>query len=132
MESIPCFNPVLTVLHEAGLLPFCNDICDWNEELILQFYATVHFSGDLDDIHSWVLDWMSADTHLKAPTDELLRALPIDLSPQDAKLAYHEPELPNEMMQVLMKPLAPGEEPKTTFLVKDMLYVPQTIYKILS
>jgi hypothetical protein len=92
----------------------------------------VHFSGDLDDIHSWVLDWMSADTHLKAPADELLRAFPIELSPQDAKLAYHEPELPNEMMQVLMKPLAPGEEPRTSFLVKDFLYVPKTVYKILA
>jgi hypothetical protein len=35
MESIPCFQPVLNVLHEAGLLNFCTDICDWNEELIL-------------------------------------------------------------------------------------------------
>ena len=37
MESLPGFEPVLSVLHDAGLLNFCIDICDWNEELILQF-----------------------------------------------------------------------------------------------
>ena len=47
MESIPCFQPVLNVLHEDGLLNFCADICDWNEELILQFYATLHLSGNV-------------------------------------------------------------------------------------
>jgi hypothetical protein len=36
------------------------------------------------------------------------------------------------MMQVMMKPLVPGEEPRTTFLVKDLLYVPKTVYKILA
>jgi hypothetical protein len=132
MESLPCFTPVLVVLHDAGLLSLCTNVCDWNEELILQFYATMHFSGDLDDIHSWVLDWMSADTHLKAPADELLRALPIDPPQINAKLAYHEPELSDEMMQVLIQPLAPGEAPRTTFLVKDLLYVPRTVYKIMA
>ena len=33
MESLPGFEPVLSVLHDAGLLNFCIDICDWNEEL---------------------------------------------------------------------------------------------------
>ena len=36
MESLPSFTPVLSVLHDAGLLNFCRDIIDWNEELILQ------------------------------------------------------------------------------------------------
>ena len=39
MESMPCFTPVLSMLHNAGLLNFCTHIVDWNEELILQFYA---------------------------------------------------------------------------------------------
>ena len=41
MESLPCFAPILPAIHDAGLLNFCTDICDWNEELILQFYATL-------------------------------------------------------------------------------------------
>nr|XP_040256220.1 nucleolin-like [Aegilops tauschii subsp. strangulata] len=28
MESLPCFTPVLSVLHDAGLLNLCTDICD--------------------------------------------------------------------------------------------------------
>ena len=35
-------------------------------------------------------------------------------------------------MQVLMNPLAEGEAPRTTFLGKDLLYVPRTAYRILS
>ena len=56
MESLPCFVPVLSVLHDAGLLNFCSDICDWNEELILQFYATLHITRNYEDVNSWVLD----------------------------------------------------------------------------
>ena len=132
MESIPCFNQVLAVLHDAGLLGLCTDICDWNDELILQFYATLHLSGEVHDIHSWALDWMSENTHYKARADELLRALPVDPPQEGAKCIYEEPELPNHLMQVLMNPLAEGEAPRTTFLVKDLLYVPHTVYRIMS
>ena len=31
MESLSCFTQVLGVLHDAGLLNFCSDICDWNK-----------------------------------------------------------------------------------------------------
>lgn len=51
MESLLCFVPVLSVLYDAGLLNFCTDICDWNEELILQFYATLHITGDSEDVN---------------------------------------------------------------------------------
>ena len=63
MESLPCFTPVLSVLHDIGLLNFCTDIVDWNEELILQFYATLHITGNAEDVNSWVLDWMTENTH---------------------------------------------------------------------
>ena len=33
---------------------------------------------------------------------------------------------------MLMKPLHSGQAPRTTFLVKDLLYVPRTIYRILT
>ena len=35
-------------------------------------------------------------------------------------------------MNVLMTPLAEGEAPRTTFLVKDLLFVPRTVYRILA
>ena len=56
MESLPCFTPVLSIIHGAGLLNFCTGICDWNEELILQFYVTLHITRNADDVNSWVLD----------------------------------------------------------------------------
>ena len=36
------------------------------------------------------------------------------------------------MLTVLMKPLKPGQAPRTKFLVKVLLYVPQTVYRILT
>ena len=35
-------------------------------------------------------------------------------------------------MQVLMKPLKQGQAPRTKFLVKELLYVPRTVYHILT
>src|SRR4051812_38367018 len=132
MESLPCFEPVHSVLHDAGLLNFCTDICDWNEELILQFYATLHITGNSEDVNSWVLDWITENTHYKAPASELLRALPLSPPLEDAHCVYNEPELSNHYMQVLMKPLKPGQAPRTKFLVKESLYVPRTVYRILT
>ncbi|KAI4974841.1 hypothetical protein ZWY2020_048448 [Hordeum vulgare] len=79
LEEIPCMEPVLSVLHDAGLLPMCSDISDWNIELILQFYATLHISSNADDINTWVFDWMTQNTHYKAPASELLRELPVPI-----------------------------------------------------
>ena len=109
--SLPCFMPVLSVLHDVVLLNFYTDICDWNEELILQFYATLHMTGDSEDVNSWVLDWMSENTHYKAPATELLRALPPSPPLEAAHCVYSEPELTDHYMQVLMKPLKPGQAP---------------------
>ena len=65
----------------------------------------MHFSGNTDDIATWALDWVSEDTHYKAPIDELLHALPVDPPHEEAKKIYEEPRLPHHLMQVLMKPL---------------------------
>ena len=75
MEEIPCFTPVLNVLHEAGLLPLCTNIGDWNCDIILQFYATLHICGDPKDVNTWVLDWMTLYTNYKSPATKLLPAL---------------------------------------------------------
>lgn len=106
MEEIPCFAAILNILHEAGLLPFCTDISDWNTDIILQFYATLHSSSDPKDVNTWVFDWMTQHMHYKAPATKLLRALPISIPSEDAVLMYDERELPNRLMEVLMKPLS--------------------------
>ena len=71
--------------------------------------------------------WLK-NTHYKAPASELLRALPISPPPDGGCCLYDEPELTDHYMQVLMKPLKPGQAPRTKFLVKELLYVPRTIY----
>ena len=63
MEALPCFNSVLQDLHHAKLLQFCSECIHWNEELVLQFYATLYVSGDPLDITTWVLEWMTEHHH---------------------------------------------------------------------
>src|SRR4051812_21921046 len=75
---------------------------------------------------------MTENTHYKAPASEFLRALPLSPPLEDARCVYSEHELSNHYMQVLMKPLKPGQAPRTKFLVKELLYVPRTVYRILS
>src|SRR4051812_29320264 len=75
---------------------------------------------------------MTENTHYKAPASELLHALPISPPIEGARCLYQEPELTAHYMQVLMKPLKPGQAPRTKFLVKELLYVPRTVYRILS
>ena len=72
------------------------------------------------------------NTHYKAPATELLRALPLGPPLEVARCVYSEPEPTDHYMQVLMKPLKPGQAPRTKFLVKELLYVPRTVYRILT
>ena len=75
---------------------------------------------------------MSENTHYTAPTSELLRALPLSPPLEEAHCIYSEPELTHHYMQVLMKPLKPAQAPRTKFLVKELLYVPRIVYRILT
>ena len=62
----------------------------------------------------------------------MLHALPVSPPLEGARCIYLEPELSNHYMQVLKKPLKPGQAPRTKFIVKELLYVPRTVYRILS
>ena len=75
---------------------------------------------------------MTEIIHYKAPASELLHVIPISPPTEGARHIYDEPELSNHLMQVLMKPLKPGQAPRTKFLVKELLYVPRTVYRILT
>ena len=85
----------------------------------------LHITGNAGDVNSWVLDWMTENTHFKALASELLHALPVSPCLEGARLIYADPELSDHLMQVLMKPLKPGQAPRTKFLVKELLYVPR-------
>ena len=42
ITGLPCLEEALDCFHDAGLLNFVTDKEHWNEELLLQFYATLH------------------------------------------------------------------------------------------
>ena len=59
----------------------------------------LHITGEANDINTWVLDWMTENTDYKAPTSELLRALPLSPPPEGARYLYDEPELTSHYMK---------------------------------
>lgn len=68
MEQLPCFEPVLELLHMTGLLDFALFRQDCNEELIFQFYATLFIFGDMKDMRTRKLQWMTQHTVYEAST----------------------------------------------------------------
>lgn len=89
-------------------------------------------SGDASDYTTWAIDWMIENTHFKAPVSEFHRALPLHIPQEHSQCLYEQQELPDHLMQLLMKPLAESEAPPTKFLVKNMTYATQTVYRILA
>ena len=45
IAGLPCLVEALDCFHGAGLLNFVTVKEHWNEELLLQFYATLHILG---------------------------------------------------------------------------------------
>ena len=45
LSLLPCLEEALDCFSDAGLLKFVTDKEHWNEELLLQFYATLHIRG---------------------------------------------------------------------------------------
>ena len=58
IAGLPCLEEALDRFRDAGLLQFVMDKEHWNEELLLQFYATLHIRGYNRDPKTWVLDDM--------------------------------------------------------------------------
>ena len=70
--GLPCLEEALDCFREVGLLPFVTDKEHWNEELLLQFYATLHISGYNRDPKTWVLEWMTGDVHHEAKAQDII------------------------------------------------------------
>ena len=54
IAGLPCLEEALDCFRDAGLLPFVTDKEHWNEELLLQFYATLHIHGYNRDPKTWI------------------------------------------------------------------------------
>src|SRR5215216_4713955 len=72
MAGLPCLEEALGCFCEVGLLPFFIDKEHWNEELLLQFYATLHISGYNRDPKTWVLKCMTGDVHHEAKALDII------------------------------------------------------------
>ena len=77
MAGLPCLE-ALECFRDAGLLQFVTAKEHWNEELLLQFYATPHIRGYNRDPKTWILEWMTGDVHHEAKAQDIieLTALP--------------------------------------------------------
>ena len=72
IAGLPCLEEALDCFRDVGLLPFVTDKEHWNEELLLQFYATLHIRGYNRDPKTWILEWMSGDVHHEAKAQDII------------------------------------------------------------
>ena len=72
IAGLPCLEEALDCFRDAGLLQFVTDKENWNEELLLQFYATLHIHGYNRGPKTWVLEWMSGDVHNEAKAQDII------------------------------------------------------------
>ena len=93
MEDIPCFSSVLQDLHHAKLIQFCLECIHWNEELVLQFYATLYVLGDPLDITTWVLEWMTEYHHYSVTVSEAIAILEFPHCTSSTACSYGSPIL---------------------------------------
>ena len=126
---LPCLEDALDSFCEVVLLPFVVDKEHWNEELLLQFYATLHISSYNRDPKTWVLEWMSGDVHHEAKAKDIieLTSLPTpgDLYEpgcqryeQELQSIFQKPEPNMSQMLSMMKPLpVDAEYPRNSSLM---------------
>ena len=72
IAGLPCLEEALDCFRDAGLLKFVTDKEHWNEELLLQFYATLHIRGYNRDPKTWVLEWMTSNVHHEAKALDII------------------------------------------------------------
>ena len=86
IAGLPCLEEALDCFRDAGLLQFVTDKEHWNEELLLQFYATLHIRGYNRDPKTWVLVWMTGIVHHE---DKALNIIELTGLPTPGE--YYEP-----------------------------------------
>jgi hypothetical protein len=72
IAGLPCLEEALDCFRDAGLLSFVTDKEHWNEELLLQFYATLNIRGYIRDTKTWVLEWMTGNVHHEAKALDII------------------------------------------------------------
>ena len=97
IASLPCLEEALDYFRVVGLLPFVMDKEHWDEELLLQFYATLHIRGYNRDPKTWVLEWMSWDVRHEAKAQDIieLTSLPTPGELYEPGCQLHRNELQN-------------------------------------
>ena len=105
ITGLPCLEEALDCFKESGLLPFVTNKEHWNEELLLQFYATLHIRGYNRDSKTWVLEWMSGNVHHEAKALVIIELTGLP-SPED----LYEPgcQLHSEAMESIFQKLEPN------------------------
>lgn len=120
MEKLPCFDELTEAFHSVGLLQFICDEEHLNEEIILQFFATLHISGNNRYSSTWVLDWLTGNTHFLSPATELLHHTWLAYPEENTPSLFKEPKPNTTQMLCLMEPQPADVDLPKHFFVKDL------------
>ena len=87
MENNPVyFGEALEICRRFGLIPIMRLCNNYDEELIIQFYTTVHFGGEDDK----TLTWMTKDQVLTAHWSEFATLIGYPIRPNNGWVCHNK------------------------------------------
>lgn len=90
LATRPKFREVAESIHFANLTKLVSFKQDWNEELILQFYATLFIHGDPSAETTWVLTWLTGHHQYNCTYEVFLEGLDLGLEFDSDKVKLHD------------------------------------------
>lgn len=119
----------------TGLLDFALFRQDCNEELIFQFYATLFIFGDMKDMRTRKLQWMTQHTVYEASTQEFLSCFTplwsILVEDREEQRLHMQDLVTTELLNMLRKPITDIVELTQPLTIADMSFQAKSIYRIM-
>ena len=124
LEVLPCFHRIIDQLDQLHLKRFLRFNHGWNREIILQFYATLYVSGNLNDCSTWIFEWMTETEKITCSADQFIAMLHFPRFEFDKSQEHrlHFWDVTKEQLHLLMEPTKVGDACPADHSPKNLTY----------
>ena len=119
---------VVEALEAADLTDFVNFRHDWNEEIIMQFYATLYLQGDMDNLSELMMYWMTAERQYRCKYSTFLQLIGHGLDGDSAEDRISDEEVSSNTDLACLYPVNFED---TSGATKTMTFGARTLNKIM-
>src|SRR3954468_9563352 len=98
ISTATCFQNITETIESQNLTRLFALSTPFNSELIKQFYATLYISGDANEPHTWILEWMIQGEILRMSSAEFMEIVNIPRHIGDLEKIHLKPDLTEEQL----------------------------------